>query len=82
MNTLLNFFREGTKESSTRLVGILGFATGVLLGAFAVVSSVWFGKAITVAAASVIALVLTHSGVALGLRKIGESEEPKPEGEP
>jgi hypothetical protein len=77
VNTLLNFFRQDTKESSTRLVGIGGFFAGVLLGAFAVVSSVWFGKAITVAAASVIALVLTHSGVALGLRKIGGEDAPK-----
>lgn len=79
MSTFLNFFREGTKESSTRLVGILGFSAGVLMGVFAVVSSVWFGKAITVAAASVIALVLTHSGVALGLRKIAGDDGPKEE---
>jgi hypothetical protein len=81
VNTLLNFFREGTKESSTRLVGILGFAMGILLGAFAVVASVWFGKVISIAAASVVALVLTHSGVALGLRKIGGEDAAKVEGE-
>lgn len=71
MNTLLNFFREGTKESSTRLVGIGCFVLGGLLTAFAVVAAVWYGKTISVPAASVLALLFTNGAVALGLRKIG-----------
>lgn len=75
MNTLMNFLREGTKESSTRLVGVGCFVLGGLLAAFAVVSAVWFSKPITIETASVIAMVFINGGVALGIRKVTAEPE-------
>lgn len=74
---IANFFRQGTDESSTRLVGILGFLIGIAMAAVAVVGAVYFKKEISPMAMSTIGLVLAHSGVALGLRKSPEKCGPE-----
>ncbi len=66
---IANFFRQGTNESSTRLVGVFGFIAGTVL-AFVVVVT---GKA-SLDTAAVIALIYAQSMIALGLRKSPDAE--------
>ncbi len=59
-----NFFREGTAESSTRLVGIGSFLTATALAVYMVSSAkVGPGEIAT------LALTFTNACIALGLRK-------------
>lgn len=78
MNTLLNFFREGTKESSTRLVGIGCFVAATFLASFVITAATLYAKPISPATVTVIGLIYIQGGIALGLRKV---TEPKPEAE-
>lgn len=72
MNTatfVANFFRQGKDESSTRLVGILGFVAGTALAIYVVVR----GHA-SVENMAVVGIIYAQSMIALGLRKSPDAE--------
>lgn len=86
---IAGFFEQGTVQSSTRLVGILSFVTGVCMCAGVVIALIvgaWlkvlalanpspsFTTLLTVA----IGILFTNGCVALGLRKGGEAANDPP----
>ncbi len=85
---IANFFRQGTDESSTRLVGILSFMMAAATACFMVIACViaaWIGgethknlydpsPSLTTFMIATIGLLLTAAEVALGLRKAPDAE--------
>jgi hypothetical protein len=68
-----NFFRQGTHESSTRLVGIGCFVLAGALTVFVVIADVAYGKHASATAVSTIAMLVVNGGAALGFRKSPET---------
>jgi hypothetical protein len=70
---LANFFRQGTSESSTRLVGILSFFAAVGLAFYMVIVGKTGAGDVTV-----LGLTFANACIALGLRKSPDAEGGSP----